>query len=52
MSKETSSFQKVAPFMLGGASGMAATVCIQPIDPENRAEPDWRLLEALSPAAS
>jgi probable F420-dependent oxidoreductase len=30
----------------------ASHVCIQPIDPENRAEPDWRLLEALSPAAS
>ncbi|MEM9466399.1 MAG: TIGR03620 family F420-dependent LLM class oxidoreductase [Actinomycetota bacterium] len=30
----------------------ASHVCIQPIDPENRAEPDWRLLEALAPAAS
>lgn len=30
----------------------ASHVCIQPIDPENRAEPDWNLLEALSPTAS
>lgn len=30
----------------------ASHVCIQPIDPENRAEPDWRVLEALSPTAS
>ncbi|MEM9202155.1 MAG: TIGR03620 family F420-dependent LLM class oxidoreductase [Actinomycetota bacterium] len=29
----------------------ASHVCIQPIDPENRAEPDWTLLEALSPTA-
>ena len=30
----------------------ASHVCIQPIDPETRSEPDWRLLEALSPIAS
>lgn len=30
----------------------ASHVCIQPIDPENRTEPDWRLLEACSPTAS
>ena len=30
----------------------ASHVCIQPIDPETRSEPDWRLLEALSPITS
>ena len=30
----------------------ASHVCIQPIDPETRGEPDWRLLEALSPITS
>ncbi len=30
----------------------ASHVCIQPIDPDNRAEPDWRVLDALAPAAS
>ena len=36
----------------GLCDGNFSHVCIQPIDPENRAEPDWNLLEALSPAAS
>lgn len=27
----------------------ATHVCIQPIDPADRSQPDWRLLEALSP---
>ena len=30
----------------------ASHVCIQPIDPETRGAPDWRLLEALSPITS
>ena len=30
----------------------ASHVCIQPIDPKTRGEPDWRLLEALSPITS
>ena len=30
----------------------ASHVCIQPIDPETRGGPDWRLLEALSPITS
>ena len=30
----------------------ASHVCIQPIDPETLGEPDWRLLEALSPVTS
>lgn len=29
----------------------ATHVCIQPIDPDDRSQPDWRLLEALSPTA-
>jgi hypothetical protein len=27
----------------------ASHVCIQPIDPQDRSQPDWKLLEALSP---
>ena len=30
----------------------ASHVCIQPIDPDHRTEPAWRLLEALAPAGS
>ncbi|MEM7141955.1 MAG: TIGR03620 family F420-dependent LLM class oxidoreductase [Actinomycetota bacterium] len=30
----------------------ATHVCIQPIDPNDRSQPDWTLLEALSPKAS
>ena len=30
----------------------ASHVCIQPIDPEERSQPDWGLLEALAPSGS
>lgn len=29
----------------------ATHVCIQPVNPDDRSQPDWRLLEALSPSA-